>query len=135
MNPARTSRTLVGFIAVCYAYGALVHVANIAGMSGYPWPSAPLKWQLLDGVYLILDVAVVAGLWRRARWGLVAFFVAAVSQILLYTLGAEWIMAVPANFLPEPGHAMSLTSLVLFHLTTLLIMITALKLDAEGFNR
>ncbi len=38
-----------------------MHIANIAGFNGFDWLSAPLKWQLLDVVYLVLDIAVVAG--------------------------------------------------------------------------
>ncbi len=135
MKASAISRTVVCAIAVCYAYGGLVHLANIAGMSGYSWASAPLKWQLLDSAYLGLDVAAVIGLVRRARWGLAAFFIAALSQIILYTLGADWVMAVPAEYLPDSGHEMSLTSLVVFHVVTLIAMCVALKLDARAFRR
>ena len=51
-------RSLVYLIALTYGYGGLVHIANIAGLSGYAWVDAPLKWQLLDVVYLSLDTVV-----------------------------------------------------------------------------
>jgi hypothetical protein len=42
-----------------YAYGALVHILNIASMTGFSWPEAPLKWQILD--------IVLSGSGRRCR--------------------------------------------------------------------
>ena len=37
-------------IAAFYAYGVLVHVRNILGMTGFEWMEAPLKWQIFDVV-------------------------------------------------------------------------------------
>ena len=56
------------------------------GLTGFDWLSAPLKWQTLDVVYLILDLLVVVGLFSGWKIGFVAFYIAAVSQILLYTV-------------------------------------------------
>ena len=83
---------VLAIITAFYAYGALVHVLNMAGMSGFVWREAPLKWQLLDVVYLALDLIVCAGLVRRWRSAIVAFYVASASQIVLYTLLRDWIM-------------------------------------------
>ncbi|WP_299865695.1 hypothetical protein [uncultured Roseobacter sp.] len=35
-------------LAAFYLYGAGVHVANVAGWTGFDRLSAPLKWQVLD---------------------------------------------------------------------------------------
>ena len=123
-------RSLVSLIALTYGYGGLVHIANIAGLSGYAWVDAPLKWQLLDVVYLSLDTVVFVGLLRSWRIATAAFFVASCSQIVLYTVGAQWIMAVPAEFLPTPGHEMSLSFLVGYHLVVLAMMVISLKLQS-----
>lgn len=123
---ARFSRTIVLVIAVFYGYGGLVHVANMAGLSGYDWLDAPSKWQVLDLIYLSLDFVVCVGLLRGWRIAAPAFFIANLSQIALYTLGASWVMNVPAEFLPS-GHEMSLGSLVGFHLFTLVLMGVALR--------
>lgn len=124
---ARFSRTIVLVIAVFYGYGGLVHLANMAGLSGYDWLDAPSKWQVLDLIYLSLDFVVCVGLLRGWRLAVPAFFIANLSQIALYTLGASWVMDVPAEFLPS-GHEMSLGSLVGFHLVTLVLMGVTLRL-------
>lgn len=124
---ARVSRSLVLVIAIFYGYGGLVHLANMAGLSGYNWLDAPSKWQVLDLLYLSLDFVVCVGLLRGWRLAVPAFFIANLSQIALYTLGARWVMDVPAEFTPS-GHEMSLGSLVGFHLVTLVLMSVTLRL-------
>ena len=79
-------------LVVAYLYGASVHVANMAGLTGFDWSQAPFKWQALDVVYLVLDVTVVIGLLFAPRLGLASFTVAAVSQIVLYTALRSWIL-------------------------------------------
>ena len=37
-------RIIPWIVAAFYAYGALVHVLNMAGMTGFDWLEAPLKW-------------------------------------------------------------------------------------------
>jgi hypothetical protein len=136
MRAAWTNRAAVGVlvvVSVFYAYGAAVHVANMLGWTGFDWRHAPLKWQALDVVYLVLDVIVAAGLWRAARSAVVAFFVAAVSQIALYTVGRSWILDVPANFAPAPDQIGYLDGLVAFHFVTLFAVSGALWL--RGANR
>ncbi|MBO6758704.1 MAG: hypothetical protein JJ902_20395 [Roseibium sp.] len=115
-------------IGAFYAYGALVHILNMAGMAGFDWPDAPLKWQVLDVVYLLLDIVVVAGLLRGVAAGYAAFFVAAVSQILLYTLGRDWIVDVPEAFARTPDERAYLNTLVAFHIVTMCALGLALWL-------
>ena len=106
-------------IAVAYAYGALVHVLNMLSVTGFEWSNAPLKWQVLDVAYLIIDVAVVIGLIGKRAFGIIAFLIGAVSQILLYTLFRAWIIDVPVEFAPTPEQVTYLTTLVWFHIVTL----------------
>ena len=113
-------------IAACYALGAYVHVANIAGMSGYVWMEAPTKWQVLDIVYLVLDILVAVGLVLGWRAGFAAFFTASLSQILLYTLFRSWIVDVPEEFARTPQEVKSLDGLVAFHVVTVALVCLAL---------
>ncbi len=53
---------IIGVVALLYAYGAAVHALNMLSLTGFDWVTAPLKWQVLDVVYFILDVLVVLGL-------------------------------------------------------------------------
>ena len=123
---ATIAKAVLWAVAAFYAYGALVHVLNIAGASGFIWHESPLKWQALDIVYLAADVWVAGGLPRRARSAIVLFYAAAVSQIVLYTAGRAWILDVPADFAPAPDQVAYLDALVLFHLVTLTAVSTAL---------
>ena len=113
-------------VAAFYAYGALVHVLNMLGLSGFDWRSAPLKWQVLDVSYLLIDLLVVVGLLLRWRFGFVALYVAALSQILLYTVLREWIIDVPPEFAVSEEQRRYLTSLMIFHCLTLGLVSAAL---------
>ena len=115
----KAANVVLWVVAAFYGYGALVHVLNIAGLSSFDWMRAPLKWQILDVVYLVLDVIVVVGLamgWRAGYW---AFFAAAISQIVLYTIFRAWIIDVPEEFARTPDEIAYLDTLVFFHLVTL----------------
>lgn len=121
-------KAVLWVVAAFYAYGTLVHVLNMAGLSGFDWAAVPLKWQVLDVVYLILDVVVVAGFVRGWRAGSVAFFAAATSQIVLYTAFRAWILDVPEAFARTPEEIAYLDALVVFHLVTLVLVTLALWL-------
>lgn len=119
-------------VALFYAYGAFVHVANIAGLNGFDWPTAPLKWQVLDVVYLVLDIVVAIGLIIGWRIGIVAFFVAAASQIVLYTAFRTWILDVPEAFARTPEEIAYLDTLVAFHVITIAAVAVALLLRRKS---
>jgi hypothetical protein len=65
MSP-RVCKLVLWVIAAFYAYGALVHLMNMAGFSGFDWRTAPLKWQVLDIAYLGLLYAAACLDPRRA---------------------------------------------------------------------
>ncbi len=46
--------SLIGVVALLYACGAVVHALNMLNLVGIDWGAAPLKWQVLDVVYLIV---------------------------------------------------------------------------------
>lgn len=72
-------------IAITYAYGGTVHVANLLGLG----PEVPADraglFRAFDIYFLILDAVAAVGLWRGTRIGLAAFVVAAASQLVMYT--------------------------------------------------
>ena len=126
-------KIILWIVALFYAYGALVHVLNMASLTGFAWPDAPLKWQALDIFYLVIDIVVVVGLLRRRTYGFVAFYIAAISQILLYTLFQDWIVDVPAEFALSSEQVAYLDSLVVFHaVTVVLVGIAAYQLRSVG---
>lgn len=122
MNLTIFMRMTLWAVAVCYGYGAVVHVLNIAGLSGFDWPTAPLKWQVLDIVYLILDMIVLVGFIRDWRPAYAAFVIAALSQIVLYTVLRDWILDVPEAFARSPADHVYLDWLVGFHVATLVLV-------------
>ena len=113
---------ILWFVGISYGYGAVVHLVNMAGFAGYDWMAAPLKWQVLDVVYLILNLIVLVGFLRDWRPAYPCFFVAAGSQIMLYTIFRDWILDVPADFARGPEHQANLDGLVLFHVVSVIIV-------------
>ncbi len=126
------AKTILWVVAAFYAYGAVVHVLNMAGFSGFDWVRAPLKWQVLDVVYLILDITVVIGLVLGWRAGYFAFFAAAVSQIVLYTLFRSWIIDVPEELARPPEEVRYLDTLVIFHVVTIALVCLAIWLQRSS---
>ena len=120
------TRRILRIIAAFYAYGALVHVLNMLSLTGFNWGEAPAKWQALDVAYLILDVTVAVGLLRGTRIGVWAFYCAACSQIVLYTVFRNWVLDVPDAFQRTREEIAYLDSLVLFHLVTVAIVTTVM---------
>lgn len=122
------SDIVLWIVALFYGHGALVHVLNIVGATGIYWRAAPWKWQVLDIVYLVLDVIVLATLPRALAVGIAAFYIAAVSQLVLYTVGRAWVLDVPEAFRPMTDQTAYLDSLVAFHFVTLGVVTLALRL-------
>ncbi len=108
-------------IAAFYAYGAAVHVANMASLTGFDWLAAPRLWQVLDVVYLLLDVVVVVGVILKRPFGLIAFVVAAVSQIVLYTAFRDHVAMLGTSNALDPSQMDYLTTLVTFHVVTVVV--------------
>lgn len=122
---------ILWIIAAFYSYGALVHVLNMLSLTGFDWRSSPLKWQMLDVIYLLLDITVVVGLIMRSMIGVVAFCVAAASQIILYSMFRDWITDVPPAFQRSAADLAYLDSLILFHIASCIAMSVAVYLDCR----
>ena len=123
-------RLILWAIAAFYAYSAYGHIASIAGMHGYTWAEAPLKWQLFDIIYLALDIIVIVGFLLRWRIGVIAFFAVALSQILLYTVLRPWIIDVPVKFAPTPEHLSYLTLMAGLQAGAVVLVLIALRMGA-----
>ena len=121
------SRLVILLVALFYAYGASVHIMNMLGHSGFDWLNAPKKWQVLDVVYLFLDLFVAIGFFFRWKPSYAAFYLAAISQIVLYTLFRDWVIDVPQDYAPSAEQMNYLSALVFFHLVTVLLVTFALK--------
>ncbi|QEY32702.1 hypothetical protein EVJ50_11175 [Synechococcus sp. RSCCF101] len=93
-------KAVVWIVALLYGAGAVVHIANIAGLSGSSWLESPLKWRVLDVADLGMDGVVAIGFIADWWMALPTFVAAALSQILLYTVGRTWITDVPEPFAP-----------------------------------
>ena len=100
--------------------------------TGFAWPAAPPKWRVLDVVYLVLDILVVIGIFAKWRIGPIAFYLAAISQIILYTIFRDWILAVPEEFAVSEAQRSYLTTLVYFHLITLVLVTGALMVQSRN---
>lgn len=77
-------------LTLLIAYGALVHVANLAGFGEMPWGEMPLTWKVGDIVYGIWDIAIVVGLWQKAVWGIICLLGAIFSQFIIYTVFIDY---------------------------------------------
>lgn len=124
MTRHRAGRALHYLLAAAYAYGAGVHLANMAGAMGLAWADAPLKWQVLDVGYLALNLVAAVGLAGHRRTGVVAAAAGAVTQILLYTLFRDWLLDVPQAAVAA-GY---LDGLVVFHVASLAVMALSVRL-------
>jgi hypothetical protein len=95
-------------LAVIYAFAAGKHLANIMGFGELPWAAAPLVWQIADLSYLALDSIAAVGLFTQKRWGIAAFLLAAISEILLFTFAPHW-------FVLRPEHLLLLRGFIIYH--------------------
>ena len=119
---AKLAIAVFWIVGLFYAYGAIVHIMNMLSMTGFNWLDAPLKWQILDAFYLLTDVIVAAGFFANWRIALPTFYLAATSQIFLYTLLRDWIIDVPPEFAVSPEQVGYLDTLVIFHFTTVVLV-------------
>ncbi|MEM9537623.1 MAG: hypothetical protein AAGA40_18360 [Cyanobacteria bacterium P01_E01_bin.45] len=134
MSLQKLNTTVLVLVTVFYAYGALMHVLNMLGLAGFDWLAAPVKWQILDAVYLALDLLVCVGLSRRFRPSVYAFYGAALTQIGLYTVLRSWITDVPEAFALSSKQASDLNFLVAFHAICLLLVSASLAFGRSSSN-
>lgn len=73
-------------LAIAFAYSAVIHGANIAGLGDAPWLETPLTWRVGDVFYGILDAIATFGLWQKRVWGMAIALFAIASQFVIYTV-------------------------------------------------
>ena len=122
------STMILAILALFYAYGALLHAFSITGFAGIDWSATPLRWRILDILYLVLDFAVALCLVLWPAPGVVLLWIAAAGQILLYTILRDWTLDVPPAFLPTDAERGHLDALVRFHIGASIAAFTALRL-------
>jgi hypothetical protein len=101
-------------LSIIYAFAAALHIGSILGFGRMPFEEAPLSWQLSDFFYGIVDTIAAIGLFRQKSWGIAAFLVAAISEILLFSLVPHW-------FVIEPSQLTMLRGFIVYHVIALLI--------------
>ncbi len=122
------STMILAVLALFYGHGAVLRGLTMAGQTGFDWAAAPLRWQVLDMVYLPLGLAVAGALVFRPPMGVVLLWIAALGQILLYTVFRDWVLDVPPAFLPTGAQQARLDRLVWFHAASILAAGAALWL-------
>ncbi|MEL6582530.1 MAG: hypothetical protein AAFQ36_01740 [Pseudomonadota bacterium] len=89
------SRAILVVVSCVYAYGAFLHVSNLAGGYGAPDAPLPVKWVAIDMLYTCLSLLVAGGLVLGARVAVGAFYLAAFWQIMLSAVYREWVLEMP----------------------------------------
>ncbi|MEO0517252.1 MAG: hypothetical protein AAF171_08135 [Cyanobacteria bacterium P01_A01_bin.116] len=93
-------------MAVVLAYGATVHLGNMAGLTGTPWLSTPLLWRCMDVALLIFDVVAAVSLWQGLSWCVWFVFGGIILlQFVPYTL-------LRSHFILKPEDAQTLNGLL-----------------------
>lgn len=80
-------------------------------------------------VYFPIDCIVAFGVPLRWVVSDVCFFLAALSQVVLYSAGFSWIMDVPESVRPSPMEMEHLQMMIPFHVVTMCIMVAILLFE------
>ncbi|MEL7142003.1 MAG: hypothetical protein AAGL08_07250 [Cyanobacteria bacterium J06573_11] len=111
-------------VAVVLAYGATVHIGNIAGLSGTPWLATPLLWRCMDIALLVFDIVAAVSLWKGLGWSVWFVFGGIILlQFVPYTL-------LRSHFILKPEDTQTLNGLLgteAILLTLFLILLLARK--------
>lgn len=93
-------------MALGLLYGAIVHMGNLAGLTGTPWLSTPLLWRGMDVVLLIFDLTAAIALWQGRGWSVwLVFGGITLLQFVPYTL-------LRSHFILKPEDAQTLNGLL-----------------------
>jgi hypothetical protein len=112
-------------LATIYTVAAAMHIGSILGFGRVPFEEAPFSWQVTDYFYGVLDLIAAVGLFLLRPWGVAAFLVAAVSEILLFTFAADWLVV-------EPAQLIMLRGFVVYHVTAIGIYIWLWRAGKRG---
>ncbi|MEM9150801.1 MAG: hypothetical protein AAGB19_10155 [Cyanobacteria bacterium P01_F01_bin.3] len=93
-------------VAFFLAYGATVHIGNMAGLTGTPWLATPLLWRCMDIALLLFDVIAAVSLWKGLGWSVWFVFGGIILlQFVPYTL-------LRSHFVLKPEDAQTLNGLM-----------------------
>ena len=93
-------------VAFFLAYGATVHIGNMAGLTGTPWLATPLLWRCMDIALLLFDVIAAVSLWKGLGWSVWFVFGGIILlQFVPYTL-------LRSRFILKPEDAQTLNGLM-----------------------
>lgn len=102
-------------MAMVLLYGAIVHIGNMAGLTGTPWLSTPLLWRSLDIALLIFNVVAAIALWWGLSWSVPLVFSGIfLLQVVPYTL-------LRSHFILKPEDAQTLNSLLITEILLLAV--------------
>ncbi|MCG8376500.1 MAG: hypothetical protein MI702_08445 [Chlorobiales bacterium] len=112
-------------LATIYALAATMHIGSILGFGRIPFEEAPFSWQVTDYFYGVLDSIAAVGLFLLRPWGVAAFLVAAVSEILLFTFAADWLVVTPEQMFMLRGF-------IVYHLIAIGIYLWLWRSEKRG---
>lgn len=93
-------------VALILGYGAIVHISNMAGLSGTPWLATPLLWRVMDVTLLIFDLVTAVSLWIGVAWSAWLLFGGMILlQFIPYTV-------LRSHFILQPEDAQTLNGLL-----------------------
>ena len=93
-------------VAFFLAYGATVHIGNIAGPSGTPRLATLLLWRCMDIALLVFDIVAAVSLWKGLGWSVWFVFGGIILlQFVPYTL-------LRSHFILKPEDAQTLNGLL-----------------------
>lgn len=92
-------------LSLFYLIGGILHILDVCGLR-LKFAELSVIWQVWIIYLMIFDIAVAIGLWQLKKWGIILFFVVALSQLIAYI-----------GFMNVFGHQIFLIG---FHLVTLI---------------
>lgn len=104
------------FLAICYAIGFVLHVADLLDLRLVFSGMSPI-WKAWIIFLIVFDPIAALGLWTRRWWGVATFLIVAISQLIAY-------VGFTSVFGSQPF-------LIMFHCITLIIFF-ALRLAAPS---
>lgn len=122
----KTTTAYVWLLACILLFGAHVHIANMLGWNGRPWPEFPLLWRLMDVLLLLFDVVVAFGLIYRKPQAVLAFFAGMLLlQVVPFTVFRQHFVATAAD-------ARLLDSLLTAEILIMLVLLILLVLQGRS---
>jgi len=83
-------------VAVFLLVGALSHLGSIMSINGTSWMAKPLRFRVVDMVFLPVNLAIAWGLWRKRFWAVVGWVGAVLLlQFIPFLLFTEFFATNP----------------------------------------